>query len=282
MTDQTFWRRPQNDRLDEFVSRKCASEAAFKVPAMAPGIHYGRQVSKLFATAIERPVARYRNRHDRSVFVCFTNRSGSNFLAESLSQCGVMPRAREYFNLPAIEKFARKAGAASFAEFCHKLITARSVSGMFASKVGLGQIMFLFSEGFLSKVFANPCLIYVKRNDLLEQAISFTIANQTKSWTWDKTPQCEPVYDREEIAKRVALIALSNARFEEFFAVNAIRPYRVVYEDFLEEPQKTIDGIADWLGTKSSRFSSDVIGLRRQSSPRNLEWMMRFLNSNVG
>lgn len=274
-----------------FRGRRCGRSAEnpakavktmFRVPSGARPVHYEKQLAGLFKALTEHPIDKRDDVPSHSVFVCFTNRSGSNLLAESLKDCGVMPRAREYFNIPNVKRFAEERGLATFSEFCGQLIVERSASGLFASKVGLSQIMLLCDQGLIGHAFPHPHFIHVKRNDLLGQAISLSIADQTKSWTSNQRPRREPIFAREDVARKITGISTANARFEEFFALNGIHPYRVGYEDFVGAPQKYIDGIATWLGRPSGRFSTERVRIRRQADARNLEWKQRFLDRSAG
>lgn len=258
------------------------AETAFRIPSGARPVHYEKQLASLFKALAKRPINKRDYGQSHSVFICFTNRSGSNLLAEALNHCGVMPRAREYFNIPSVKKFVEERGLSTFGEFCGRLAVERGASGLFSSKVGLSQIMLLCDKGMVGKVFLHPCFIHVKRNDLLGQAISFSIADQTKSWTWNQRPKREPIFDRADIDRKITGISTANARFEEFFAINGIVPYRITYEDFIDAPQAEIDGIAHWLGRPSGRFSRDRVKVRQQADARNLEWKQRFLDGSAG
>lgn len=251
----------------------------FRAPHVPQMAYYEKQLSALFRKIVCESRSPVDARCIESVFVCFTNRSGSNYLCDLLANCGVLPKVKESFNAPLIASFIKDKGITSFEEFCRQLLKRGSVPGLFASKVGLIQLALLSQTGILGGVFANPKFIYVRRNDILGQAISFSIADQTKSWTSKQAPRTAPNFDRRDICKRIAGLAAANAKWEEFFGLNGLSPYRVIYEDLVEQPQPTIAGIAAWLGVESNQCPITGSTLKRQANDINLEWRREFLST---
>lgn len=270
---------------DKSACSEDAARAMFQTPSGARSALYEKyedQLAGLFKTRAERRINTGIDAVGCSVFVCFTIRSGSNLLAEWLERCGVMPRAREFFNIASIKRFVEERDIPTFGEFCQRLVVERSARGLFSAKVGLIQMMLLCDIGMVGDVFPRPRFIHIRRNDLLEQAISFCIADQTKAWTWDQRPQREPIFNRQAIARKMSGIAMVNTMFEEFFKINEIVPYCITYEAFVEEPQRTVDGIADWLGCPRGRVRVDQLSFRRQVDARSREWKQRFLRTEAG
>jgi LPS sulfotransferase NodH len=212
-----------------------------------------------------------------SVFVCFANRSGSNYLAELLASTGKMPRAREIFNVPVVLKLSKQNKAESFRHFCEILARSYAVEGLFASKVGWQQLYFLAKARMIPEVFAAPRFIHVRRRDLLGQAISFVIAHQTGAWTSEQIAEREPVYDSVAIADQMGRIADAAARFEQFFATFGFPHLDVVYEDFVKDKAGCVSAITTWLGLGPSTIKEEETHFQRQRNTINDQWRERFL-----
>jgi LPS sulfotransferase NodH len=215
-----------------------------------------------------------------SVFVCFANRSGSNYLADLLASTGKMPRAREIFNVPVVLRLSKQNKAESFRHFCQILARSYEIDGLFASKVGWQQLYFLAKTRMIPEVFAAPRFIHVRRRDLLGQAISFVIAHQTGAWTSEQVPEREPVYDSVAIAEQMGRISDAAARFEQFFATFGFPHLDVAYEDFVKDKSGCVSAITTWLGLGSSTIKEEESHFQRQRNTINDEWRERFLTEH--
>jgi LPS sulfotransferase NodH len=224
-----------------------------------------------------------------SVFICFTNRCGSNYLAELLASTQKLPAAGEVFNWPYVVKQSEERGFRSFEEFCGHLVRTRSVNGVFAGKVGWSQLYFLTRMRLIPELFATPRFIHIRRRDVLGQAISYVIAKQTGQWKSDITrrerdkqlAQPEPVYDADAISARIKSFTVANALLEEFFASFRFPLYQVVYEDIIRDELGTIRAITDWLGLGAANVDRGQTRLEAQRSTVNQEWRERFISERM-
>jgi LPS sulfotransferase NodH len=57
-----------------------------------------------------------------------------------------------------------------------------------------------------------------------------------------------PLLDFQEVRWIEALISRQERAWEVYFQVNGIDPHRIEYEDFLADPEETVNGILEWLG----------------------------------
>jgi LPS sulfotransferase NodH len=263
--------------------RQSVPQSGFPV-AYLPAAHE-RNIIAHFARAGAGASPAVRVEPTPSVFICFTNRSGSNYLAELLASTQKLPAAGELFNWPYVVKQSENHGFGSFEEFCGHLIRTRSVNGVFASKVGWSQLYFLTRMRLIPELFATPRFIHIRRRDVLAQAISYVIAEQTGQWKSDSAPkwfaQSEPVYDADAIAGRIKSFAVANALFEEFFASFRFPLYQVVYEDFVRDELGTIRAITDWLGLGAVDVDREQTRLEAQRSTVNQEWRERFISERM-
>ncbi|RZJ40554.1 MAG: hypothetical protein EON87_17890 [Brevundimonas sp.] len=122
-------------------------------------------------------------------------------------------------------------------------------------------------------------LVYLSRNDLLGQAISWARALQTKQYRSTQPRRGEAVYDSELIRAQLLVILQERALWEGYFARTGIQPLRIIYEQFVEQPRDAVHLIADLLDVPLlNQKSATRVDLLEQRDELSLEWRRRFLN----
>ena len=250
----------------------------FEMPSCTPDEHEKRIEAHFGANSLSCPDGEPAPAA-RTIFLCFTNRCGSAWLASLLSATGWLPRAGEPFNHDFVIKRSTKQKLDSFVGYCRQYARGNAKNGFGAAKVGCRQLFMLAKWGYIGGLFADPRFIFVTRNDLLDQAISFSIADQTKAWTSGDRPVIEsPEYAREDIVNRINGISSENALFEQFFALNGIRPLRVGYEAMIANPERTLARVSKYLDLPALELNLGKIPLAKQGNATNREWRARFLS----
>jgi trehalose 2-sulfotransferase len=210
--------------------------------------------------------------------LCFTNRSGSNYLAQVMASTGAFNEAEEVFLAETVLDHAVARQMRSLDDYMiflrHRLAGA---DDRLTAKLGLWQLVMLAEIGLLPRD-ARYLLIY--RRDLLGQAISTSIAFQNNHWTSEHPKDRSDdalVYSREVIAQTIADIETHLNLFEAAFELMGVTPHRVQYEDLVENPQAVVDGIGAWMGMPGLRIQPQQIRLRRQANGVNANWRARYL-----
>ena len=120
--------------------------------------------------------------------------------------------------------------------------------------------------------------VHLVRRDMLGQALSWSRAIQTVQYRHDQKPQAVANYDASHIMKCLHDIARLNARWEVYFAANGILPLKLVYENFLADPQQGVEEVSRHIGLKASPQSDmSKITVQRQSDDLSDVWRQRFL-----
>ena len=234
--------------------------------------HFGEKACQASAYAGEIPSG-------PSVFLCFTNRSGSNFVASCLQGTENFKRIGETFNWPVVVNKSTAAGFRSFPEYCvHVKRIMAGDQGAFASKIGWHQLFFLRRVGILDAIFPDRKYVLIRRRDILAQAISHAIAMQTRKFRSSHSGvKIDPEYNFAEIAGIVRSISMSNAFLYEFFAITDTPYFEIVYEDFVGNPAMRIDMLCQWLSLPSKTLDTDKIELSVQRNEVNETFRKRFL-----
>ncbi len=257
-----------------------------------------------------------------SYLICSTPRSGSGLLCEALELTGVAGCPDEYF-LPwqlAADAAQRRDPSgpdeppAGRVESC--LAQGTTPNGVFAAKVMWSQMSAAAAtlraargtpEATEAQVFAAtfPTLRYVHitRRDRIAQAVSWAKAEQSGEWfrtPWvvarervrrifrragagrESAPD-EPKYDARLIGTFYREILDQDRAWSRYFEDAGVEPFRVVYEDFIDQYEETALAILDYLEIPPP--GREVFRRRRRLPQRdavNDAWAARFAASQRG
>jgi len=214
------------------------------------------------------------------LFLCFTNRCGSNYLAHLLATTGAFNEAGEYFNAETVLEHSRPRGLRSLAAYFATLYHLLPHYGHIAAKAGVDQLAMLADAGILDALGPRAQFVLMERQDRLGQAISRVIATQTGRFTTAHAahvPDAALVYSRAAIAGELEKIALANALFYAFFAANGIAPVHTTYEAVLADPAPVMAQIAAAMGCGALVAHPEQVGIARQANAVNQAWRRAYL-----
>jgi hypothetical protein len=219
-----------------------------------------------------------------SVFLCFTNRVGSNLLTDFLEQAGFGVRvAEEDLNSESVLAATKMYNLAAFDEYLAYVVNQTKRNGTFFCKVGAPQLFWLANRGFLPDFFGSSKFIFVRRQDKIAQSVSLFIANSTGRYLkqasdLENEPSIKPSFDRIEIVKCLRDILNSERLFHYFFALHSISALQVWYEEFVSTPRAVISEVAQFCGQESQSWlhinGVDVSNARLQSQSSELNEIM--------
>lgn len=209
----------------------------------------------------------------RGYVICAEPRSGTTFLCQLLRSTGQLGNPREYVLHSGMAR-ALEAGAAGIDDL---LAQASTPNGIYGIKLFSHQFD-VVSRAHLFDRLPACAFIHVERRDLLGQAISHVKATQTRRFRAASPEGRPPVYDRRAIERALRAILRDQARWREYFAINAIEPLVLVYEDIVREPGETVEAVARLVGL-DGRAAFDPAKLpERQADASSAEWRQRFLD----
>jgi LPS sulfotransferase NodH len=218
------------------------------------------------------------------VFLCFTNRSGSNYLAELLGSTRQINIAGEFLNFDTALTHLEKHDLQSFYDYFINLVDTQSVKGSFACKIAITQIALIQQAGLLDEIMPYSMFVLSERADLLGQAISLEIASRTGKWTSYMQPTgvvAEADFDRNRLEMIIRNIAYEQQLFRLFFAINGVDHFHVNYEQLSSHTATTMRMMCDWLGIDAPTDCFERTGTQRQSDALNNAWRNRFLGLNI-
>jgi|tagenome__1003787_1003787.scaffolds.fasta_scaffold20835650_2 LPS sulfotransferase NodH len=241
-----------------------------------------------------------------SYFVCATPRTGSSLLLGLLDSTGVCGHPQAYFRAPDEPLWADRwhlrrtaAGDFDYADYVRAARAAGSTTnGVFGAKLMWGTLDEVVDKlravhrdladddvALLNRAFGRTRFIYLRRDDVLAQAVSWLRAEQTNTWFIDGSGEISghsgtgraPVFDAAAIRCFIEMIEQHNAAWEAWFTAWGIQPQRISYEHLDEDMVATTHGILDFLGVDApDRARAIVPRHRRQADDLNRQWIRRY------
>ncbi|OYT85608.1 MAG: hypothetical protein CFE46_17880 [Burkholderiales bacterium PBB6] len=211
--------------------------------------------------------------------ICFTNRCGSNHLAQCLASDGRLMQASEVLNEEAVINNALKHGFTSFDQYLTWLIkTQKGAHGVFGLKASAGQLLGLYNLGILKLLGPRLKLIHSFRREVMAQAVSLFIANKTKRWTSTQTAQAGEdavQYNSVELMAIANSICHQNALLTLLFNVMQLDAAKVPYDKLVEEPEKVVRRLGRQLGVTQLRLVPEKLAYQKQADALNDRLLMQ-------
>ena len=209
----------------------------------------------------------------RLVGLCFTNRCGSNYLAELLAATGAVNLAAEVLHFESVIPISTQSNISSLRKYLASMMSWNAIGGNYVTKLATAFLPALETAGLLDDALAGAAFIHITRRDRLGQAISFEIADQTGRWASYQSPSDrQPRFSRYRIERIMANLAADDAYLGKFFTLNNIVPLSIVYEDVLADPLAAVARVLEFLGLPWSAPDQTKIRTERQSDALNEQW----------
>jgi LPS sulfotransferase NodH len=236
---------------------------------------------------------------DRSLFIVSSPRSGSSWFVEALARTGVAGFPDEYFrelNYQEVRRIHHLLPDAPLDQVFARLSASRRTgNGVFSAKLMGRQVEPLMraldevrpewrGAGLrctLETYFGPAIFVWLRRRDLLAQAVSFVKAEQSGQWRQvseedsvggtSRTPQF--VFNPLEIAQTRAFFAEEESALKVLFQTQGIQPLELFYEDLVENMGLGIESVLALLGEETgSSNGREQSSLRPQRDAVNAAW----------
>lgn len=233
-----------------------------------------------------------------SYLICATPRTGSSLLCGLLNSTEVAGHPESWFRRQDERAFAASWGIAdplngtfSYPSYFQAATAAGSTgNGVFAARVMWGTMDEVITHlapvypshagsaaRLLRAAFGRTRFVYLRRDDVVAQAVSLLRAEQTGVWVETIDERQEPVaelgFDFGEVRDLVQQIKEDNAAWEAWFAVGGIEPYRVLYEELDADPVGTASGVLTFLGLDLPAGHEITVRHKRLADELNAQWI---------
>ena len=214
----------------------------------------------------------------------FVNRSGSSLISEYLKATGKFSEFGEPLSSKFVIETSEDAGFSSFTEYLSWLFRELDTPGrQVGMKASIDQVLMLLRSQAIPHLFSNVRWVFVQRLDVLSQAISFCIAEQTGQWHSTRSGnESVPKYVFKDIRKRALSISRINARILSLLSFYNISPYYITYEQFVSDPVIATEKLAAFLGVDDVILDTEQLRLEKQADEINEEFRTRFLSDFNG
>jgi LPS sulfotransferase NodH len=225
-----------------------------------------------------------------SYLVCATQRSGSNLLCGLLKGTGIAGRPEEYFWRGHEPCWARRWGASGRVEYVNGAIREGTRNGVFGAKVLWPHLPNLLAKleaaqgredlaerALLEGTFPGLRFVWIRREDVIAQAVSYARAVQTDQWTaLAPPPDRVPRFDFAQIHWLVGEIEEQNAAWRRWFRATGITVFEVTYEDLVADMQAVTRNVLGFLGVAASGDTPIEPQHARQADSVNADWAARY------
>jgi len=212
------------------------------------------------------------------VVIAFTNRSGSNLLADYVRQGKVAGGAGEFLNHDFVTKHAREQGITRLPDYMLYLQTRfAGPAGALAVKASWDQLAMLHRTG-LTGMFPEVRVLHVLRQDVLAQAVSYAIALHTRQWTSKHAAEQVGVpFDPKLIEEVAAGFHQANLLIRLICDATGLRRWALAYEQMCHDPAH-VASVMIPAGLAPQGWVPDAPRISKQAGPRNEELRAAFLD----
>lgn len=222
----------------------------------------------------------------QNYLICFTGRSGSTMLCDFLSKTNMLGQPNEFTNPRGpMPMYLRQYPATNIEEYFKILRRVfLSPNGIFGMKTSYPDFQPMIDAGLVSRCLKPVRFIYLTRQDIILQAISYSRARQSNYWHKRKRNDKKSTeyksalkYDEKEIQKEINALIAQQMDWEKFFTYYSINPLRITYEDMLEDINSILNSIAGYLSVEiSTDFSIADAETDKIGDDINKTWAKKF------
>ena len=254
--------------------------------------------------------ARWEGPPRRSVVICSHPRSGSTLIGEAIRFAGGLGCPLEYLHggfRPTIAARWHAPDLDAYVAALHRYRT--EPNGVFSIKLFWQDVEDVAHErapdrfpprgttppeamherdyhdlrALLADLLPDSSFVHLERRDRVRQAVSAMVAAQTGLWrSIPGVGRQEAVgaatYDYDRILGMIAFADYSHAHWRGFFAANGVEPYRVTYEELVDDFEHVLNGLFAWLGSASVPPPRRML---RQADQTTEAMVLRFLRDHA-
>jgi len=230
-----------------------------------------------------------------SVLLCALPRTGTALTGRLLERNG-LGTFGEWFWREDVARNWKAWGCDSWGDYVQSVLEhGTSDSGVFGVKLMwgyLGDTLFELRRlsreydaadlAVLSSVFSRPRFVWLRREDVVMQAVSWVKAVQTGQWMSGQPVTGEAKFDFEEIEGLYHLARVQDGAWHRWFGAQRIEPFEIVYEELYREPERVMAEALAFLGVDAEPRVEMPRDLIKQADGMNAEWAERYRRLAAG
>lgn len=227
-----------------------------------------------------------------TLLICTTPRVGSHFLSAMLASNEYFGKPFEYFLKSNLNNWQKELNLNTEECFDYLIKRRTTKKGLFSVKSHWRDFNWMLRNNpKIIEILNIKYYIFLHRKDVLEQAISYEIAQQSGSFiSFIQKNKNKLIYNKVKIRNKINLIKKHNQEWENYFENTNVKPLFISYEDFLSSPKVVIQNIFKSLGLdQNDNYINDLIKNyhissshkpQKQASLINLKWKKEYLSTS--
>jgi LPS sulfotransferase NodH len=211
------------------------------------------------------------------IVLASTPRSGSNMLGYMLRDHGGFGYPLEYLSYVDAPYWAKRFGTADMPTLMRHFMKHRtSPNGNFVIKAHWHQFEeFADKVETLSDGLGIAKFLWIYRSNLLNQAVSWAIADQTNAWISGVTARMDAEYDFDSVVKFARYVDAENRNWQKYLTANyPDSSLAVDYVDIVNPKSDAAERIQNFLGVDIELRPSRKT--EKQSNSTNKRWKDQF------
>lgn len=220
------------------------------------------------------------NETKKTLVICSTPRCGSHMLGHALYETQKFGFPLEYANPANLAEWKSRLEEEDTLKVMEKLKTFRtSDNGVFGIKLHYRHLAQFESFEQVLETFEDPYFVVLTRDNLLKQAVSLDIANQSGIWIDGQEPISDDVeFEPERIREALKDIIIDSASWKYLLSIHNCRFIDLRFSDVAQDVSGSIMKIAKFMGVNIEPSSiSPNLATKKQASSINQEWFDDFI-----
>lgn len=212
--------------------------------------------------------------------LAFSNRSGSNLLASHLRTVPYFGGFHEQLIYSTVQNQATEGGCRSFPELIQFASTnyGRPGAKAWGFKASWDQIMMLYRFG-IDRMYPEVRIIHITRRDIIAQAVSYSIATQTKKWTskHEGLDGVLPQYDYRLLCRLVEESLMSELHVRTIATLFEASYLNLRYEAMMLRPKKIMGKVGNFANLDVSNWSPTDPPIEKQFGEINRRFYQQYM-----
>lgn len=219
------------------------------------------------------------------LIIASTGRCGSHMLGHALQKTNSFGFPLEYANPVNLSEWKKRFCKEGLHEVLTEIQQRRtSANGVFGIKIHYSHIKVFGGFSKVREYFPNAYYIILTRKDVLKQAVSLSIAQQTGVWiSGQKSINDNPQYNFEQIDSCLRCTIKDNSSWRYILAATGCNYIEMNFDFIRKNLASAIGEIAKFM---SVEVNSETIPknqvTKKQSTDINTEWKKKFLSDYEG
>lgn len=225
------------------------------------------------------------------VFICATQRTGSWLLAHLLGSAGVVGNPAEFFSQEDMVRLRREWDVVTDRDYVDRVLDVGTTpNGVFTTKLmwdARDGLLFRLRRltrqydasdlAVIQEVFPDPRFVWLRREDVVAQAVSWAKASQTGQYAAQQDATAGVVFDFDHIDGLMHLASVQAGEWRRWFAAHGLHPFELTYEELCADRVGMALRVLSYLGIEAP--DKPIIAppwLKPQSDEVNAEWIARY------